>query len=417
MIITQINCHPRQRNVGHDRGPAMPWAYVRAATSTNRQRGISLVELMVAMLISSFLLIGLVQIFATNRVTYQADEGLARLQENGRFAVDFLVRDIRMAGNMGCLGKIPPDKQENVWNYLAPGPTSAAFDLSTGINGFEAIGTAPGAAYTLPILYAPTNVFSTTPALNAALIPSGAIGGTDVLAVRFMDGNSVPLVPNGSGRYHDSAQVFVGTPNGLAQDDIVMVTNCRQAAVFQITNNPASGNIAHANGGSPGNICPNWGTGGCKGRDNAFQAGSQVSVVRSRFFYIARQTSTAVGPALFRQEIGATSVPNELVEGIENMQILYGIDSNPQNDTGADGHGADNYLPANSVTDWSRVVSVRIGLLLSTNNTAGQADTTQDTATYTVAGVTLNVSGVTASPTDNRRRRRVFTTTIGLRNL
>lgn len=404
-----------KQNVKYDVGQTniVP-PYRHAARAMDRQNGLSLIELMVAMLISSFILIGLVQIFVTTRVTYQADEGLARLQENGRFAIDFLVRDIRMAGNMGCLGKIPPDKQNNVWNYL--NTTSSAFDLSTGIGGFEATGTAPGGAtYAMPTMYPPTNVFATTPALDAALIPSGAVAGTDVLAVRFMDGNAVPLVPNASGKYHDAAQVFAGS-NNFVQGDIVMVTNCKQAAIFQITNNPTGGspvNIAHGNGGSPGNTCPNWGTGGCKGYDDAFQAGSQIAALRSRFFYIARQTrgtSTVVGPSLFRQEISGGTSATELVEGVENMQILYGIDSNPQNDTGKDGHGADRYLTASNVTDWSRVVSVRIGLLVSTSNTEGNADTTPDTATYTVTGTTLN-------PVDDRRRRRVFTTTVGLRNL
>ena len=395
--------------------------YVRyAARAMNRQRGLTLVELMVAMLISSFILIGLVQIFATNRITYQADEGLARLQENGRFAIDFLVRDIRMAGNMGCLGKIPPDDQNNVWNYLDT--TSPAYNLSTGINGFEATGTAPGATFAMPSMYpSPTNVYATTPALDPLLVP-GAIQGTDVLAVRFMDGEAVSLVPNAGGKYHDSAQVFAGTPNTLAQGDIVMVTNCKQVAIFQITNNPTGGspmNIAHGNGGSPGNTCPVWGTGSCKGYDNAFQAGSQIAVLRSRFFFIGRQTrgtSANLGPSLFRRDANVGQ-PTELVEGIENMQILYGVDNNIQNDTGKDGHGADSYLRADQVTNWSRVVSVRIGLLVSTSNTTEQtvnvgqsADDTNDTSTYTVAGVTLD-------PVDDRRRRRVFTTTIGLRNL
>jgi len=390
----------------------------------NKQRGLSLTELLVALLISSFILIGLVQIFATNRATYQADEGLARLQENGRFAIDFLVRDLRMAGNMGCLGKIPPDQQNNVWNYL--NTSSSAFDLSTGIGGFEATGTAPGATYAMLSNYPPTNVFATTPSLDPTLVP-GAVPGTDVLAVRFMDGNSVPLVPNAGGKYHDTAQVFAGASsttlaqNDIEQDAIVMVTNCKQAAIFQVTNNLTGGspvNVAHGNGGAPGNTCPVWGTGGCKGYIDAFQAGSQIAALRSRFFFIGRQTrgtSTEVGPALFRRDANALQ-PAELVEGIENMQILYGVDNSPQNDTGKDGHGADSYLRADLVTDWSRVVSVRIGLLVSTSNSVrtsnavGGTENTLDTATYTAVGVTLD-------PVNDRRRRRVFTTTIGLRNL
>lgn len=378
-----------------------------------RQAGLSLVELMVALLISSLILIGLVQIFASTRVTYQADEGLARLQENGRFAMDFLARDIRMAGNMGCIGKIPAAKQaERVWNYLDTTSSGygSGYNLSTGISGFEMPGTSPGANYALPSQYPPAMTTGTTPALDTTLVSSVAVG-SDVVTVRYMDSNATPLVPNASGKYHDSAQVFAGVPNTLKQYQIAMVTNCKQVAIFQITNNPTGGapvSVAHGNGGTPGNTCPNWGTGGCKGYDNAFGAGSQIATLRSVAFFIGRGANN--GPALFRQEITSPATPAaELVEGIENMQILYGIDTNPQNNFQTNGHQADSYLTANLVADWSQVISVRIGLLVSTSNVVGQADTALDTSTYTAAGVTIDPA------VDDRRRRRVFTSTVSLR--
>lgn len=379
----------------------------------NKQYGLSLIELMVALVISSLILLGLVQIFSSTRTTYQVDEGLARLQENGRFAMDFLVRDIRMAGNMGCLGKIPTSKQQqNVWNYLiSPG---SGFDLTRGIIGFEMPGTAPGASYSLPLQYPPALTTATTPALDTTLIPSAAMG-SDVVAVRFMDGVSTPLVPNASGKYHDSAQVFAGAPNNLSQNQVVMVTNCKQVAIFKITNTPSGGspvNVAHS---SAGNICPNWGTGGCKGYDNAFGAGSQIAGLRSVVFFVSAGASNPNSPALFRQDI-ATPMPAavELVEGIENMQVLYGVDT----DNDFPKHNADSYVTADQIPlnpetglpDWTRVVSVRLGLLVSTSNVAGQADTSLDTSTYTVAGVTLDPA------VDDRRRRRVFSATVGLRN-
>lgn len=65
--------------------------------------GLSLIELMIALLISSILLIGVIQVFAASRTAYQLSQGIARNQENGRFAMDFLTRDIRMAGHAGCV--------------------------------------------------------------------------------------------------------------------------------------------------------------------------------------------------------------------------------------------------------------------------------------------------------------------------
>ena len=428
MNIIRMNCPTHRQQPENDAlqtGVSPP--SLRSARKLDRQHGLTLVELMVALVISSFLMIGLVQIFITSRTTYQVDEGLARLQENGRFAIDYLVRDLRMAGNMGCLGKIPPDKQEVVWNYLKNVTTGSPFDVSTGIGGYEATGTAPGATYVMPGLYPPTNVFATTPALDPATV-GGAIAGTDVLAVRFMDGNAVPLA-NVGGKYHNLTEVFAdASATSLDQvydikdKTVVVVANCKQAAVFQVTNaltgaSPVS--LVHDLSGNLGNSCAVWKSGGCKGYEDAFQAGSMVGALRSRFYFVARNSRGAApadGPSLFRRDAGLGQ-PTELVEGVENMQILYGIDSNTGNDTGRDGHGADRYLTANNVTNWSRVVSVRIGLLVSTINSAGKADTSTDTSTYTVAGVTLNVAGVDQNANGNLRRRRVFTTTIGLRNL
>ena len=53
-----------------------------------RVQGLSLIELMIAILIGLFLLIGVIQVFAAARTAYQLSSGLARAQENGRFAVD-----------------------------------------------------------------------------------------------------------------------------------------------------------------------------------------------------------------------------------------------------------------------------------------------------------------------------------------
>ena len=82
------------------------------------------------------------------------------------------------------------------------------------------------------------------------------------------------------------------------------------------------------------------------------------------------------------------------------MQILYGEDTNT--DGNADIYG----LPV-AVTDWSRVVSVRIGLLV---RTSGERGVDVNTRTYTV------VPGANFGPVNDRRERRLFASTIQLRN-
>lgn len=60
--------------------------------------GFSLVELLVAMVISLFLIGGIVQLFIQNKTSYKLQEGIARAQENGRLAIHFLEKNVRRAG-------------------------------------------------------------------------------------------------------------------------------------------------------------------------------------------------------------------------------------------------------------------------------------------------------------------------------
>jgi type IV pilus assembly protein PilW len=65
------------------------------------QSGVTLIELMVALAIGAFLMIGAITVFMQSRTTFRVTESLSRLQENGRFALDALEPDIRMARYWG----------------------------------------------------------------------------------------------------------------------------------------------------------------------------------------------------------------------------------------------------------------------------------------------------------------------------
>lgn len=89
-----------------------------------------------------------------------------------------------------------------------------------------------------------------------------------------------------------------------------------------------------------------------------------------------------------------------MIEGIENMQILYGEDTNEDKNV-------DTYINAASVSDWSSVRSVKIGLLVSTVEEIQGMD--ENSESYKVLGTTVG-------PANDRKIRRVFTATVGLRN-
>ena len=66
-----------------------------------KQHGMTLIELMVALAIGAFLMIGAITVFMQSRTTFRVTESLARMQENARFAIDVLEPDVRMAHYWG----------------------------------------------------------------------------------------------------------------------------------------------------------------------------------------------------------------------------------------------------------------------------------------------------------------------------
>jgi type IV pilus assembly protein PilW len=372
-------------------------------------RGYSLVELMVALTISLIILAGVASIFASSRSTYQTDEGLARLQENARFAMDFMNREVRMAGYFGCLR----DSTKVYNNVSAGGGFPNNFTMP--LQGFEYNGTGQGTTYSAT---APNPnpsgiaVANWTPSLDASL-QNRVIPGTDVIVIRHADNNNViRLVPN----YNDAAQVFLDPNPAFESGDSLIISDCSKASVFIATNRNADGsNVSHG----AGNSCTSWGASnapGCPPDPQQYRDGAELSKATTTVFYIGQGASGS--PALYMTTTNGTNFRYlELAEAVENMQIVYGVDTDPppapldfpnQYMTAAQ---VNALTLANPLTGWPRVMSVRVSLLIRTSNVSGQADQSVDTGTYLLSG-----AGVIVDPANDNRRRRVFTTTIQLRN-
>ena len=67
-------------------------------------RGLSLIELMIAIVVSSILMLGIVQVFSLNKRIYGAQDDAARMQESGRYAFNLLMQDLRRAGYLRVPG-------------------------------------------------------------------------------------------------------------------------------------------------------------------------------------------------------------------------------------------------------------------------------------------------------------------------
>jgi type IV pilus assembly protein PilW len=70
--------------------------------SCARQRGLSLIELMIAITLGLVLMTGVIQVFLSSKNVFSTQQAVSRIQETGRLAIEFISRDTRMAGYMGC---------------------------------------------------------------------------------------------------------------------------------------------------------------------------------------------------------------------------------------------------------------------------------------------------------------------------
>jgi len=365
-----------------------------------RARGLSLVELMVALVIGAILLGGAVTLFINNRDTYKTTNELSRLQETARYALDMLVKDIRMAGYFGCADRldtvtlnVPVDIDGRLWDFnLDP----AAGPVVPPIEGLESANQAAG--------FQPSG-FAVTVGADGA--NGEVIANTDGIAIRYAAGNMADLNPaNGTLDTRVTADAVGGIDSditadstaGFALNQVAVIGDCGGSDIFQINAAPTATTL-RANELSRGYnvgrlpmIAPFVGVRYYIGDNGRGPGGEQY-------------------PSLYRTTIAPgtlTESHQELFEGVEQLQILYGVD------TGVDGV-PDIYVPAGTNPldaanpgNWTRVVSVRIGLLMRTVDEHGRdVDKKND---YVVNDLVFD-------PVDDRRRRRVFTTTAMVRNL
>lgn len=71
-----------------------------------KQQGLSIVELMVALAVGMVLIAGILQVFLSSKNTYAVNEAMSRVQENGRFALEFISRSARQAGYIDPNNKV-----------------------------------------------------------------------------------------------------------------------------------------------------------------------------------------------------------------------------------------------------------------------------------------------------------------------
>lgn len=348
------------------------------------QSGLSLIEMMIALTLGAIVTVGVIQLFVGSSQTYKLLVGQSRMQESGRFALSFIGRALRSAGYKGCYSV----NQGVVTTLAVANDLPYEFDMRTGVSGINSTGptTWVPALTTLPGTVSGTY---TLPAGSTGINTATIVSGTDVLTTRNLSPNEARLLEPPVAQ---TGPLIVNMPAGglgFELDHMAMASDCENATIFRITsvdlNTPNAGQATIGHDRNDADIYQN--TFEKLASVNAFDPiDAQVSAIETNIFYIAPGAGVNnVGdtPLSLWRKTGIRA-PVELVEGVENLQVLFGED--------LDNDGVPNwYRPANTVTDFNEVITVRVSLTVNSVDDVG-------------------------SNTADGLLRRTFTETVQLRN-
>jgi type IV pilus assembly protein PilW len=321
-----------------------------SSPSQRRQRGFSLVELMVALVLGLLVIGGVGGVFLSQRELYRQNENLARMQENARYAFEVMARSLREAGGNLC-------GASNVANVLKGQSTYWWANWDNAVRGFEGGNTTHDSQFPQPVGTDPAKRVANT---DAIIVMSGVLNEGVVIT----DHN-----PN-------SAQFKVNTrQHGLEDGDIVMACdNNDHAAIFQVTNaNSSNVTIVHNTGASvsPGNCSKDL---SLSTNCNEKTCNGFLAKLAAYAWYIGHNGRG--GRSLYRLKLQnddgkAKDTAEEVAEGVSNLQIQYLIDGRTDY-VDADKVDADKNRDdadkdcdgAKKETDWAKVVAVRLEFTL-----------------------------------------------------
>lgn len=326
----------------------------------NSNRGFSLVELMVAMVLGLVVIGGAISVMLANNRSYRANEGLSQIQESARTAYELIARDIRQTGGTGC------DNAKRMGTALSS--TGQWWQTWVSVQGFNS---------------SQTDTAVTTGAGLEERVP-----GTDSLHMHSVEGGGFPVdvhLPIARTILLSNA-----TTTSLTTGDVLLMCDFDHAALFKAgAYNGAAMTINYS-------IAGNCSTGlgfpmncdGGTGNVYTFPRNSWVGRLSAVDWYVGNNLRTADGGrSLYRKRLmpGGAIITEEVIAGVTDMQVTFGR------------NGLDTVVDATGIVGaaaWASVNSVFI--------------------TVTVSSSDINVSTNTAVNTG--RLQRTFTYLVTLRN-
>lgn len=352
--------------------------WLKKNQSSCGQGGYTLIEMMTAAALGIFVTAGAITLYSSNKNAMRLQANLSEVQKNGRFLIDRLSTNIQNAGYSGFYERLTVGLE----NALVS-PTDSRWNLAFPVYGFDNV-TAP-------------------PPVGISTITAN----TDVLLLKSMT-NIVSLV-NGS----SANAMSVNVDSGFVAGDLVIATDQDRASVFQAmtvdTTTAGQTDLTIAVGASPA-------PGNAAILGNSFGTDAQVGKLESLIYFVSMGNNgrTALFEGRLRRSISSPSSlafdTKELISDVENMQIVYGIDTDA--DENIDNYGAANTITANN--QWSMVRNVGVTLLLSSSG--DQVSPDANSYSYSSVRHTFTKDNVAASGADYRLRR-VFTMHVAMPNM
>lgn len=266
------------------------------------QRGLSLVELLVAMALGLLLLAGVIQVVLGSKRSYQAGIALAELQENGRFALEAMAQDLRNAGFTGACPGGPVN---------ASGVDGAQYAVEKSvIDGYGA--GMPAAAW----------------------VPSGRLANTDAVLLRYASDPAVQA-------------------RSISGKRLLLASASAVAGAFYLLSDQQSCLLLRNAGNSSSLLAD-------RSLEHFLTPATRVYPYRYAIYWVGRGVDGT--PGLFvtdNSETTGMAQTSELVNGVAAMSLRYGV-------AGVGGNEVAAYRAAREMTggDWRRVRTVRISLLL-----------------------------------------------------
>lgn len=238
-----------------------------------KQFGLTMIELMVALAIGSFLMIGSINIYNQSRQAFAVNESIARVQETAQFAMDTIEADLRMASNWGRNSRPLAVEGRAIAGDANPANLAELDSAALRVCGDDWISN----------LGLPIDGSNNTYALACAGV-DGAVANSDVITIRRASVN--PVAP--------------------AADRLQIQSTRIQGQIFE-------------GGAIPASFVP---------------AASATHNLMVSSYYVAPVSALIGGvPTLRRQRLGAgpSIVDEEVAPGVENIQLQLGVDIDQDN--------------------------------------------------------------------------------------